>query len=74
MKAHEEFLEAKKLLNVICELNCEIEGWECCAELNGGIKEEEVSFIELGKVWQAPLYDIALDFTQANKHVRKNGG
>ncbi|KNA12620.1 hypothetical protein SOVF_123990 [Spinacia oleracea] len=74
VKAHEEFLEAKKLLNVICELNCEIEGWECCAELNGGIKEEEVSFIELGKVWQAPLYDIALDFTQANKHVRKNGG
>ena len=28
-------------------------------ELNGG---EEHSFIELGRVWQAPLYDITVNF------------
>ncbi|XP_021720365.1 methyltransferase-like protein 2 isoform X1 [Chenopodium quinoa] len=76
VKAHEELLRAKELLDVICELNCEIDGWERCVDLNsGGINEEdEISFIELGKVWQAPLYEIALDYTQASKQVQVNGG
>ncbi|KMT04713.1 hypothetical protein BVRB_7g168950 isoform A [Beta vulgaris subsp. vulgaris] len=74
VKAHEELLKVKELLDVMCELQCEDEGWERCVDLDcGGIKEEEVSFFELGKVWQAPLYEIALDFAQANKHVIENG-
>lgn len=75
VKAHEELLRAKELLDVICELNCEIKGWECCyGGTNEDGEEEEVSFIELGKVWQAPLYEIALDFAQANEQVQENGG
>lgn len=77
MKAHEELLRDKELLDVIRELNCESEGFRrCCVELShGGIKEEEqVSFIELGKVWQAPFYEIALDFTQCANDFKGNKG
>ncbi|XP_039044062.1 methyltransferase-like protein 2 isoform X2 [Hibiscus syriacus] len=56
LKAHESLLGAadfpaimSKIRSVFCS----------SAELSGG---EEHSFIELGKVWQAPLYDITLDF------------
>ncbi|XP_039023017.1 methyltransferase-like protein 2 [Hibiscus syriacus] len=56
LKAHESLLGAadfsaimRKTRSVFCS----------SPELSGG---EEHSFIELGKVWQAPLYDITLDF------------
>ena len=41
-------------------------------ELNGG---EEHSFIELGRVWQAPLYDITLNFkfTRLNNESENEG-
>ncbi|KAL9228464.1 hypothetical protein vseg_004045 [Gypsophila vaccaria] len=64
VKAHEELLRAKELLDVMCELNCEPEGWERCVDLNSGEMKEEFSLVELGKVWQAPLYEIALCFRQ----------
>ncbi|KAL2932976.1 Methyltransferase-like protein 2 [Bienertia sinuspersici] len=66
VKAHEELLSHKELLDVISELS------------SGGTKvdkeeEDEVSFIELGKVWQAPFYEIALCFNQDNKQNLENG-
>ncbi|XP_057535698.1 methyltransferase-like protein 2 isoform X1 [Amaranthus tricolor] len=76
VNAHEELVRDKELLDVICELKNENEGWERCVEYNcGEVKEwEEFSLIELGKVWQAPFYEITLHFTKDNEEVRANGG
>ncbi|KAK6278133.1 hypothetical protein POUND7_018456 [Theobroma cacao] len=69
LKAHELLLGAADFPAIMSKLRSEF----CSStELCGG---EEHSFIELGRVWQAPLYDITLDF----KHSRltnesENGG
>uniref|UniRef100_A0A7C9APA3 Site-specific DNA-methyltransferase (Adenine-specific) n=2 Tax=Opuntia streptacantha TaxID=393608 RepID=A0A7C9APA3_OPUST len=67
VKAQEDLIGAKELLEVMCELNCEKEGWETCIDLNNGGVKEEVSFVELGKVWQAPFYEIAINISQINE-------
>ncbi|WRX29848.1 hypothetical protein QQP08_022335 [Theobroma cacao] len=69
LKAHELLLGAADFPAIMSKLRSEF----CSStDLCGG---EEHSFIELGRVWQAPLYDITLDF----KHSRltnesENGG
>lgn len=55
----------------MCELNCEKKGWEPCIDSNSGVTEE-VSFVELGKVWQAPLYEITIDISQINEEDEEN--
>ncbi|KAK6239259.1 hypothetical protein QUC31_004728 [Theobroma cacao] len=56
LKAHELLLGAADFLAIMSKLRSDF----CSStELCGG---EEHSFIELGRVWQAPLYDITLDF------------
>ncbi|KAK9750304.1 hypothetical protein RND81_02G186000 [Saponaria officinalis] len=48
----------------MCELNSEPEGWKRCIDSSSGEMKEEFSLVELGKVWQTPLYEIALRFRQ----------
>ncbi|KAH9626724.1 hypothetical protein KSS87_010663, partial [Heliosperma pusillum] len=72
VKAHEELLLAKEVLDVMCELNCEPEGWQRCIDLNSKEMKEEVSLVELGKVWQAQFYEIALRFSGANKEIEED--
>ena len=74
MKAQEDLIGAKELLEVMCELNCEKEGWETCIDLNNGGVKEEVSFVELGKVWQAPFYEIAINISQINEEDEEDKG
>ncbi|XWS14616.1 hypothetical protein CRYUN_Cryun35bG0024500 [Craigia yunnanensis] len=62
LKAHESLLEAADFPAIMSKLRSDF----CSStELTGG---EEHSFIELGRVWQAPLYDITLNlkFTRLN--------
>ncbi|XP_074303595.1 methyltransferase-like protein 2 [Silene latifolia] len=73
VKAHEELLLAKEVLDVICELNCEPEGWQRCIDLNSEEVKEELSLVELGKVWQAQFYEIALRFNEASKEIEEDG-
>lgn len=59
LKAHEALLAATDLLTVMGELNRDY-----VSSTGYGIEQ---SFIELGRVWQAPLYEITLKFNQCNK-------
>lgn len=61
LKAHESFLEATDLVSVICNLRNDA----CClTETEESLPRVEHSFVELGRVWQAPLYEITLHFHQ----------
>ncbi|KAK8601252.1 hypothetical protein V6N13_059025 [Hibiscus sabdariffa] len=56
LKAHESLLAAADFPAIMSKIRSDF----CSSvELSGG---EEHFLIELGKVWQAPLYDITLDF------------
>lgn len=57
--AHEALLAAIDLLNFVGKLNGDFGSSMKC-----GVEE---SFIELGRVWQAPMYEITLNFNQCNK-------
>lgn len=57
--AHEALLAANDLLNFVGKLNGGFGSSMKC-----GVEE---SFIELGRVWQAPMYEITLNFNQCNK-------
>ncbi|OMO87632.1 MT-A70-like protein [Corchorus capsularis] len=60
-KAHESLLKAADFPEIMSRLKSDV----CSStELSGG---EEHSFIQLGKVWQAPLYDISLDYKLKNE-------
>ncbi|GAB4835874.1 hypothetical protein Ancab_000792 [Ancistrocladus abbreviatus] len=62
VKAHQALLEDSDVLEVIRNdlrtENCESE----CRRLNATGASAECSFIELGKIWQAPFYEIKLQF------------
>ncbi|CAN4093806.1 unnamed protein product [Withania somnifera] len=79
LKAHEALLAATHLLKVLRNLRDDGYAVEECKELSKGSSEElskessELSFMELGGVWQAPLYEIVLNYYQDDK-TSKNGG
>lgn len=57
LKAHESLLGSADFPAIMSKTRSDF----CSStELSGG--DEEHSFVELGRVWQAPLYDITLDF------------
>ncbi|KAF7139146.1 hypothetical protein RHSIM_Rhsim07G0236000 [Rhododendron simsii] len=60
LKAHEALLEATDLLAVIRNLRSERCSSEGCQDLF--LPSIEQSFVELASVWQAPLYEITLNF------------
>lgn len=64
LKAHESLMEATDLLSAICNLRNDV-----CSltENEESLPKVENSFVELGKVWQAPLYEITLHFHQCCK-------
>ena len=63
MKAHESLSRASEVLEVMSNLR----GLE---SLSPGVEQ---SFVELGQLWQAPLYEISLNFDQDYK-AGQNGG
>lgn len=64
LKAHEALLGNVDLLETLRNLRSD--------EPSGGTSVEQ-SFVELGSVWQAPLYEITLNFHNPNQ-VSQNGG
>ena len=59
LKAHGSLLKYSRILNVMSNLRYDHSCSTECGELSStGVQH---SFIELGKVWQAPLYEITLN-------------
>ncbi|OIT30375.1 PREDICTED: methyltransferase-like protein 2 [Nicotiana attenuata] len=71
LKAHKTLLEATDLLKVLRNLRNDGCAVGECKELSE--ESSELSFMELGSVWQAPLYEIALNYHQDDKTFH-NGG
>ncbi|MCL7035361.1 hypothetical protein MKW94_004883 [Papaver nudicaule] len=72
LKAHEVLLGAKDLLHCISNLKCDggNDDTSCSngsRELSSIEDEKKQSFVELGSVWQAPLYDISINYRVDNK-------
>ncbi|KAJ0031819.1 hypothetical protein Pint_13835 [Pistacia integerrima] len=59
LKAHEALLGATGLLMIMGKLRTEI-----CSSSECGVEQ---SFVELGRVWQAPMYEITFNFNQGNE-------
>ncbi|KAI3960734.1 hypothetical protein MKW92_040232 [Papaver armeniacum] len=77
LKAHEVLLGAKDLLH--CISNLKSDGGDddsCCSN---GIREsciedgKKQSFVELGSVWQAPLYEISINYGEENMTTGDSG-
>ncbi|KAF8409908.1 hypothetical protein HHK36_002427 [Tetracentron sinense] len=74
LRAHEALLDSTDLLSSLCDLKrdfCssnESKDVSPCVE-----KPVEQSFVELGSVWQAPLYEISLHFNPQNKQIEDEG-
>ncbi|XP_002510345.2 methyltransferase-like protein 2 isoform X2 [Ricinus communis] len=63
-KALECLMETTDLLSIMRDLRSDI----CSSELTKlTLPHDELSFVELGRVWQAPLYDITLNFPRSVK-------
>lgn len=71
LKAHEALLEATDLLKVLRNLRNDGCSVGECKELSQ--ESSELSFMELGGVWQAPLCEIVLNYQQDDKTLQ-NGG
>lgn len=71
LKAHKTLLEAPDLLKVLRNLRNDGCAVGECKELSE--ESSELSFMELGSVWQAPLYEIVLNYYQDYKTFH-NGG
>ncbi|XP_055834477.1 methyltransferase-like protein 2 isoform X2 [Solanum dulcamara] len=71
LKAHESLLEATDILKVLRNLRNDGCAVGECKELSQ--ESSELSFMELGGVWQAPLYEIILNYQQDDKTLQ-NGG
>lgn len=69
MKAHESLLTATDLLEVISNLR---DGQAYSLSTERALSSQQ-SFVELGGVWQAPLYEITLKFNK-NNHCIENEG
>ncbi|KAI5353907.1 PREDICTED: methyltransferase [Prunus dulcis] len=66
LKAHESLVRATELLEVVSNLK----GNLCPSTSSPGAEQ---SLVELGRVWQAPLYEITLNF-HPNDNAREDGG
>ncbi|KAJ8538004.1 hypothetical protein K7X08_014544 [Anisodus acutangulus] len=71
LKAHESLVEATDLLKQLRNLRND----ECAVRESKELSQEssELSFMELGGVWQAPLYEIVLNYHPDDKTFQ-NGG
>lgn len=73
LKAHETLLGATELLGALRSLR----GAECTEEecRDSLMKRDgsELNFVQLGSVWQAPFYEISLNFDQ-EKNISQDGG
>ncbi|KAL6521964.1 hypothetical protein OROMI_031841 [Orobanche minor] len=67
LKAHEALLGASQLLETLRDLRSE--GEKC----NGEPISQEVDFVELGSVWQAPFYEIMLTVHEDDTTLRSAG-
>ncbi|XP_034208855.1 methyltransferase-like protein 2 isoform X1 [Prunus dulcis] len=65
LKAHESLVRATELLEVVSNLK----GNLCPSTSSPGAEQ---SLVELGRVWQAPLYEITLNF-HPNDNAREDG-
>ncbi|KAL5715144.1 DNA-3-methyladenine glycosylase I [Ranunculus cassubicifolius] len=68
LKAHEALLKDSDILSVLSDLRRN----GGCSEV-GSSKESVLSFIELGSVWQAPMYEISLCFGTKENQVDSKG-
>lgn len=69
LKAHECLMRETDLLDVMSKLRSDFDSSRGCGDsVLPGVPEQ--SFVELGRVWQAPLYEITLNFDQ---HEKPNG-
>jgi hypothetical protein len=72
VKAHECLTRATDLLEVVSNLRSDFDSSrECRDSLSPGVPEQ--CFVELGRVWQAPLYEITLNFNE-NVKLNADGG
>ncbi|XP_051149687.1 methyltransferase-like protein 2 isoform X2 [Andrographis paniculata] len=69
LKAHEAFLGAGQLLQVLPHLRNDTE------ERNGESfpRKNEINFVELGSVWQAPFYEISFKDEDGNRSAETAG-
>lgn len=66
LKAHECLLRATDLLEVMSNLRRDFDSSRECGDSSlPGVPQQ--SFVELGRVWQTPLYEITLNFHQHEK-------
>ncbi|KAF5195675.1 Methyltransferase-like protein [Thalictrum thalictroides] len=68
LRAHEALLGAKDVMSVLCNLrkNC------CCSSIQ--TQSSVPSFIDLGSVWQAPMYEISMHFHSTSTLMTTSGG
>ncbi|KAG8389971.1 hypothetical protein BUALT_Bualt01G0034900 [Buddleja alternifolia] len=71
LKAHEELLGASELLEILRNLRRN-DGEEFDGE-SISKESEELDFVELGSVWQAPLYEIVLKVVEDGEAVKDAG-
>ncbi|KAL8172005.1 hypothetical protein V2J09_023809 [Rumex salicifolius] len=71
MDAHKSLLGANQLLKLIRGLRGDDNNGCECRELN--LSRPENSFVELGSVWQAPMFEIKLKYNETAKQLN-NGG
>ena len=74
LKAHETLLGTTELLAALKGLRSD--GHFTDEECRGSaLKREanELNFVELGRVWQSPLYEISLNFDQ-DQNFTQHGG
>ncbi|CAI0558780.1 unnamed protein product [Linum tenue] len=71
LKAHECLIGASELLGILRSLSCDSSSM--AERRKPTVVETEPSFVELGKVWQAPLYEIALKFPRSCRSNENEG-
>ncbi|CAN0922092.1 Methyltransferase-like protein 2 [Linum grandiflorum] len=71
MKAHECLVGASDLLAVLRSLSCD--SLLTVERRESTVAGNEPSFLELGKVWQAPLYEITLKVPDEDGEQSENG-
>lgn len=72
LKAHEALLKSSELLEIVKNLRnvgCDEERHETDVIS----QDSELDFVEVGSVWQAPLYEITLNFHKDEMMVKNAG-
>ncbi|KAL2498351.1 Methyltransferase-like protein 2 [Abeliophyllum distichum] len=72
LKAHEALIKSSELLEIVKNLRNDGCDKEKC-ETNVISQDSELDFVEVGNVWQAPLYEITLNFHQDEMMVKNAG-